>query len=130
MRVHVCACMRVYSMSVSSQDLIVLSLSVKTYLVSVSIKTLTLLSVTQGSVRGSTLDATMKLLCAVVRGIIQREDQFVFKLQVVVEQVSRLVELEDIANDKCAMRTETKQDSEWGPVPFTVLELKPLCEYP
>ena len=128
MRVHVCACMRVYSMSVSSQDLIVLSLSVKTYLVSVSIKTL--LSVTQGSVRGSTLDATMKLLCAVVRGIIQREDQFVFKLQVVDEQVSRLVELEDIANDKCAMRTETKQDSEWGPVPFTVLELKPLCEYP
>ena len=105
MRVHVCACMRVYSMSVSSQYLIVLSLSVKTYLVSVSIKTL--LSVTQGSVRGSTLDATMKLLCAVVRGIIQREDQFVLKLQVVDEQVSRLVELEDIAKNTCAVtRTE------------------------
>ena len=59
-------------------------------------------------INGSTLDATMKLLCAVVRGIIQREDQFVFKLEVVDEQVSRLVELEDIAKDKCAVtRTES-----------------------
>ena len=72
----------------------------------------------------------MKLLCAVVRGIIQREDQFGMKLQVVDEQVSRLVELEDIAKNKCAMRTETKQDSRWGSVTLTVLELKPLCEYP
>ena len=55
-----------------------------------------------------TLDATMKLLCAVVRGIIQREDQFVLKLQVNDKQVSRLVELEDIAKNKCAvMRTES-----------------------
>ena len=65
----------------------------------------------------------MKLLCAVVRGIIQREDQFVLKLQVVDEQVHRLVELEDIAKNKCAvMRTERRH--------VTVLELKPLCEYP
>ena len=87
----------------------------------------TLLSVTQhprpNCVRGSTLDATMKLLCAVVRGIIQREDQFVLKLQVVDEQVSRLVELEDIAKNKCAV-TRTKGEYD------TVLELKPLCEYP
>ena len=83
----------------------------------------TLSSVIQRPVRGSTLDPTMELLCAVVRGIIQREDQFVFKLQVNDEQVSRLVELEDIAKDKCAVtRTERRHD--------TVLELKPLCEYP
>ena len=60
----------------------------------------------------------MKLLCAVVRGIIQREDHFVLKLQVVDEQVSRLVELEDIAKNKCAVTRL-----------HTVLELKPLCEY-
>ena len=106
-----------------------LSLSVKTYLVSVSIKTL--LSVTQGSVRGSTLDATMKLLCAVVRGIIQREEQFVLELQVVDEQVSRLVELEDIAKNKCAVtRTEREGKYTLSPHTLTVLELKPLCEYP
>ena len=64
----------------------------------------------------------MKLLCAVVKGIIQREDHFVLKLQVVDEQVSRLVELEDIAKDKCAV-TRTKGDYD------TVLELQPLCEY-
>ena len=86
----------------------------------------TLLSVTQRSVQGSTLDATVKLLCAVVRGIIQREDQFVFKLQVEDKQVSRLVELEDIAKNKCAMRTERKV----GQITLTVLELQPLCEYP
>ena len=68
----------------------------------------------------------MKLLCAVVRGIIQREDQFVLKLQVNDKQVSRLVELEDIAKNKCAvMRTEREE-----PITVTVLELKPLCEYP
>ena len=65
----------------------------------------------------------MKLLCAVVRGIIQREDQFVLKLQVVDEQVSRLVELKDIAKNKCAV-TRTERGH------VTVLELKPLCEYP
>ena len=65
----------------------------------------------------------MMLLCAVVVGIIQREDQFVLKLQVNDEQVSRLVELEDIANNKCAV-TRTERDY------VTVLELKPLCEYP
>ena len=77
---------------------------------------------TQHTVRGSTLDATMKLFCAVVRGIIQREDQFVLKLQVDDEQVSRLVELEDIAKNKCAVtRAERGYD--------TVLELQPHCEY-
>ena len=71
--------------------------------------------------QGSTLDATMKLLYAVVRGIIQREDQFVFELKVNDEKVSRLVELENIAKNKCAV-TRTEND-------LTVLELKPLCEY-
>ena len=69
----------------------------------------------------------MKLLCAVIRGIIQREDQFVFKLQVVDEQVSRLVELEDIAKNTCAV-TRTEREVERRRV--TVLELQPLCEYP
>ena len=69
----------------------------------------------------------MKLLCAVVRGIVQREDQFVWKLQVGDEQVSRLVELEDIAKNKCAV---TRTESRWGPGTVTVLELQPLCEYP
>ena len=82
----------------------------------------------------------MKLLCAVVRGIIQRKDQFVFKLQVVDEQVSRLVELEDIAKNKCAVtRTEREEKCTLSPLThtflvnvgtFTVLELEPLCEYP
>ena len=73
----------------------------------------------------------MKLLCAVVGGIIRREDQFVFKLQVVDEQVSRLVELEDIAKDKCAVtRTEREEKWEGKPNTFTVLELKPHCECP
>ena len=69
----------------------------------------------------------MKLLCAVVRGIIQREDQFVLKLQVVDEQVSRLVELEDIAKNKCAV-TRTEREIEDRMV--TVVELQPHCEYP
>ena len=78
----------------------------------------------------------MELLCAVVRGIIQREDQFVLKLQVKDEQVSRLVELEDIAKIKCAVtRTESEIEAEnWMADDFmkytlTVLELKPLREY-
>ena len=88
-------------------------------------------------IQGSTLDATMKLLCAVVRGIIQREDEFVFKLQVNDEQVSRLVELEDIARNKRAVtRTESVVEAKkWMTNDFmeytlTVLELQPLCEYP
>ena len=75
----------------------------------------------------------MKLLCAVVRGIIQREDEFVLKLQVNDEQVSRLVELEDIAKNKCAVtRTEAvtlMTDDGYTEYTHTVLELKPLCEY-
>ena len=78
----------------------------------------------QSPVRGSTVDATIELLCAAVRGIIQRKDQFVFKLQVNDEQVSRLVEVEDIAKDKCAV-TRTLD----GLFNNTVLELKPHCEY-
>ena len=79
----------------------------------------------------------MKLLCAVVRGIIQREDEFAFKLQVNDEQVSRLVELEDIARNKRAVtRTESVVEAKkWMTNDFmeytlTVLELQPLCEYP
>ena len=70
----------------------------------------------------------MKLLCAVVRGIIQREDLFVLKLQVEGDQVSRLVELEDIAKSKCAV-TRTEIVDYWEKKTVTVLELKPLCEY-
>ena len=85
----------------------------------------------QSPVRGSTLDATIKLLCAVVRGIIQRMDPFALKLQVRDEQISRLVELEDIAKNKCAvMRTERKDEREFDMVTVTVLELKLHCEYP
>ena len=73
--------------------------------------------------RGSTVDATMKLLCAVVGGIIQRKDQFVLKLQVMAEQVSRLEELEDNTKNKCAV-TRTERGH------VTVLELKPHCEHP
>ena len=82
-------------------------------------------------VQGSRLDATIKLLCAAVRGIIQRKDPFVLKLQVVDEQVSRLVELEDIAKNKGAVtRTERKDEWRLYPVTVTVLELRPHCEYP
>ena len=71
--------------------------------------------------QGITLDAAMKLLCAVVRGSIQRKDQFVLKLQVVNEQVRRLVELEDIAKNKWKVTRAERRH---------VLELQPLCEYP
>ena len=80
----------------------------------------------------------MKLLYAVVRGIIQREDEFVFKLHVNEEQVSRLVELEDIAKNKCAVTriesclVEPKNlvEDDCMEYTLTVLELKPFCEYP
>ena len=75
-------------------------------------------------VRGSTLDATIKLLCAAVRGIVQRKDQFVLKLKVYNDQVSRLVEVEDIAKNKCAVTMGKKGMFHY------VLELKPHCEYP
>ena len=78
--------------------------------------------------RGSTLDATMKLLCAVVRGIIQRKEQFVLKAQMDDEQVRRLVELEDIAKYKCAVTRMGWLNNVLSHV--TILELKPLCEYP
>ena len=92
----------------------------------------------QCPVRGSTLNATMRLLCAVVRGIVQRNNLFVLNLQMDAEQVSRLVELEDIAKNKCVVtRTERREragikvDEELVSVDvtFPVLELKPHCEY-
>ena len=87
----------------------------------------------QHPVQGSTLDATIKLLCAAVRGIIQRKDPFVLKLKVADgydEQVSRLVELEDIAKNKCAVTKKESQDDEWRHDLVTVLELRPHCECP
>ena len=84
----------------------------------------------QGHMRGGTLDATIKLLCAAFRGIIHRKDLFIIKLKVNDEQVSRLVEFEGIAKSKCAV-TKRKEDRVLGgPVyaTVTVLELKPHCE--
>ena len=59
------------------------------------------------------------------------------KLLVDDEQVSSLVELECIAKDKCAVtRTERVVEAEnlvtndFIEYTHTVLELKPLCEYP
>ena len=72
-------------------------------------------------------------MCAAVSGIVQKKDPFVLKLQVNDEQVSRLVELEDIAKDKCAVtRTERKIENilEGIEESITVLELRPHCEYP
>ena len=67
--------------------------------------------------------AHWKLLCAVVRGIVQRKNQFVLKLQVMDEQISRLEELEDNAKNKCAAtRTESGH--------VTVLDMNPHCEHP
>ena len=71
-----------------------------------------------------TLDGIIKLLCTAVRGIIQREDLFVFKLKVDDQQVDRLVEFEEIAKSKCAV-TKRKEDHA-----VTVLELVPHCECP
>ena len=83
----------------------------------------------QYPVQGSTLDPTIKLLFAAVRGIIQRRETFVLNLLVHNEQVSRLVEFEDIAKNKCAV-TRTERGHERGRGPVTVLELRPHCEYP
>ena len=78
--------------------------------------------------REGALDPTIKLLCAAVRGIIQRKDLFIIKLQVNDEQVSRLVEFEEIAKSKCAV-TKRKKVGLMGEA-VTVLELKPHCECP
>ena len=77
----------------------------------------------QYPVQGSTLNPTYKLLCAAVRGIIQRKDPFVLKLLVNDEQVSWLVEIEDIAKNKCGVTIGKDRM-------YTVLELRPHCEYP
>ena len=71
---------------------------------------------------GSTLDATTKLLCAVVSGIIQRTDSSVMKVHVAKSQVSMLHKLEDVAGSNCGAtveRRELKHNS------VTVLELRP-----
>ena len=73
--------------------------------------------------QGGTPDATIKLLSAAVRGIIQRKDPFVFELKVNDEQVSRLVEFEEIAKSKCAVTRRKKNR-------VTILKLKPHCECP
>ena len=95
--------------------------------------------------RGGTLDATIKLLCPAVRGIIQRKDPFVFELNVNDEQVSRLMEFEEIAKSKCAVtRTKgeiglmgeaatvlvTKRKNKVSGVTVNILELVPHCECP
>ena len=80
-------------------------------------------STTVDNVQGCTLDATMHLLSAVVRGIMERKDLFVFELQVNDEQVSMLDGLEEIVRRKCAI-TVKKRKLEQKTV--TVLELKPL----
>ena len=107
MTVHVCICPLVLLVSCLTKHYNILSASVYGI---------------QRPVQGNTLDQTMKLLCAVVRGIIQREDQFVLKLQVDDEQLSRLEELEHTAKNKCAV-TRTSTEFEWGRE--TVLELNP-----
>ena len=98
----------------------------------------------QCCVWGSTLDATIELLCAAVRGIIQRKDLFVLELIVKDEQVSRLGKFEEIAKSKCAVTRTNRDmdrwifvdngDDDWGPkletFTDTVLELKPHCECP
>ena len=72
--------------------------------------------------QGNTLDATMKLLYAAVRGIIQRKDHFVVKLQVNHEQVSSLGKMKQIARSKCAVTVSRRElDSKT----VTILELKP-----
>ena len=79
-------------------------------------------TVSLDGLHGNTLDATMKLLCAAVRGIIQRKDHFVVKLQVNHEQVSSLGKMKQIARSKCAVTVSRRElDSKT----VTVLELKP-----
>ena len=72
-------------------------------------------------VSGSTLDATTKLLCAVVSGIIQRKDSFVMEVHVDKSQVSMLHKLKDIAGDNCGVTVE-RRELKWNTV--TVLELR------
>ena len=71
---------------------------------------------------GSTLDATTKLLCAVVSGIIQRKDSFVMEVQVDESQVSMLHKLKDIAGGNCGV-TVKRRKLEYNTV--TVLVLRP-----
>ena len=77
----------------------------------------------------STLDAPMMLLCAVVRGIIERKDLFVLEFQVSRQQGSMLERFEEIAQGKCAVTVNERavQDERtMEPIAVTVLELKHL----
>ena len=60
-------------------------------------------------VKGSTLDATTKLLCAVVSGIIQRKDSFVMEVRVDESQVSMLHKLKDVAGGNCGVTVEKRE---------------------
>ena len=78
-------------------------------------------------VHESILDATMKLLCAVVRGIIERKDLFDLEFQMSRQQGSMLERFKEIAKGKCAVTVNerTVQDERtMKPVAVTVLELK------
>ena len=74
---------------------------------------------------GSTLDATTKLLCAVVSGIIQRKDSFVMEVEVDESQVSMLHKLKDVAVGNCGATVERRK-LEVNTV--TVLELRRFVE--
>ena len=80
------------------------------------------------SVHGSTLDAPAKLLCAVVRGIIERKDLFVLELQVSRQQDSLLEKLKEIARKKhkVIVNERTVQAAAYvlEPITVTLLELK------
>ena len=70
---------------------------------------------------GSTLDATTKLLCAVVSGIIQRKDSFVMEVHVDESQVSMLHKLEDVAGGNCGVTVERREPE---CITVTMLELR------
>lgn len=79
-------------------------------------------------VRGSTLDATIKLLSAVVSGIVQRKDQFVLELHVNNAHVSMLDRIERIAKKWCTVKV-TKRESRfmtWGRGAVTVLRAEAI----
>ena len=77
---------------------------------------------------GSTLDATTKLFCAVVSGIIQRKDSFVMEVEVNESQVSMLHKLKDVAGGNCGVTVERRVIKQSGisvDLTVTVLELRP-----
>ena len=70
----------------------------------------------------STLDAITKLLGAVVKGIIQRKDSFVFELHASNEQISMLREVDEIVQNKCAVAIKCKKFEDET---LIILEMKP-----